>query len=556
MILEWLGLDRLGSTPSGTKNPRQWLVDWISGDPTFSGEQVNEATALSVGAVRACVSLIAEAVATLPLHVYERLRDGDKQRAVDHPVDRLLSNQPNPDCSAFTWREALMGHLLTYGNAYAEVDWSLLPDIPAHLWLRSPHPSKTKPIRQDDGSLAYELRNEHGHLEATAPAKDMLHVPGLGFDGVMGYSVVQHGRQSIGIAKGVDRYVGDFLARDCKPGGIISVPDYLKPESYERTKASFNQNDERHRIQLLEGGATYAAVQLSPADVQLVEARRLSVEDVCRLFHVPLPLVQLYTSGMGYSSVVELNRAFAVYTLSPWLRRLEAELNRKILRPPYFCEFSTQALMQADHQARGEYYRTLVSAGVMTINEVRRLENLNAIGPEGDRRLYPLNSIPADRVDDYFDSKIAKNTTPSPSGSAPGSSGDLARHQADMRLLADVFRRSIGREIGGAKRAARRPDSFMRELTSFYDRHSEWLAETLWPVVSSVVAGGARPFGTTDIETIVSTLVRRHVAESKEALLTAAECLPHQLADAVQKVTSDWKEHRSTTPSLDTDYAD
>ena len=543
MILEWLGLDRLGSTPSGTKNPRQWLVDWISGDPTFSGEQVNEATALSVGAVRACVSLIAEAVATLPLHVYERLRDGDKQRAVDHPVDRLLSNQPNPDCSAFTWREALMGHLLTYGNAYAEVDWSLLPDIPAHLWLRSPHPSKTKPIRQDDGSLAYELRNEHGHLEATAPAKDMLHVPGLGFDGVMGYSVVQHGRQSIGIAKGVDRYVGDFLARDCKPGGIISVPDYLKPESYERTKASFNQNDERHRIQLLEGGATYAAVQLSPADVQLVEARRLSVEDVCRLFHVPLPLVQLYTSGMGYSSVVELNRAFAVYTLSPWLRRLEAELNRKILRPPYFCEFSTQALMQADHQARGEYYRTLVSAGVMTINEVRRLENLNAIGPEGDRRLYPLNSIPADRVDDYFDSKIAKNNTSS--GSASGSSGNPALRPQLRRLLADVLTRHLTRDGKAAMSAAKKPQHFLSWMDGYFRRGSQFLAQEVAPVIEGFLALGDRVFGHTAMEPAVLALVERVVDDSRQALLQAAECQPRDLAARVAECVESWPETRA-----------
>jgi len=545
MIVEKIlsGIRQLSSTPSGTKNPRQWLVDWITGDPTFSGERVNEETALAVGAVRACVSLIAEAVATLPLHVYERLRDGDKQRAADHPVDRLLSSQPNPDCSAFTWREALMGHLLTYGNAYAEIDWSLMPDIPAHLWLRSPHPSRTKPDRTDDGALVYELRNEQGQLETTAPAKDMLHVPGLGFDGVMGYSVIRHGKQAIGIAKGVDRYVGDFLARDCKPGGIISVPDYLKPESYERTKASFNQNDERHRIQLLEGGATYAAVQLSPADVQLVEARRLSVEDVCRLFHVPLPLVQLYTSGMGYSSVVELNRAFAVYTLSPWLRRLEAELNRKILRPPYFCEFSTQALMQADHQARGEYYRTLVSAGVMTINEVRRLENLNAIGPEGDRRLYPLNSIPADRVDDYFDSKIAKNNTSS--GSASGSSGNPALRPQLRRLLADVLTRHLTRDGKAAMSAAKKPQHFLSWMDGYFRRGSQFLAQEVAPVIEGFLALGDRVFGHTAMEPAVLALVERVVDDSRQALLQAAECQPRDLAARVAECVESWPETRA-----------
>ena len=533
----------LSSTPSGTKNPRQWLIDWTWGGPaTEAGVHVSAETALTCAAVKSCVALLSETVAGLPCHVYERLPNGDKRHAADHPLDLVLNRTGNDETSAFNLRETLMGHVLLWGNAFAEIDLALAGNARA-LWQRDPRPSRTKPVRGDDGRIYYECRDENGTVELTAEPRHIFHLAGLGFDGLVGYSPITHGRQSIGTLVGAEKYAAQFFGRDCRPAGIVTVPDYLKPEAYERTKASFNQNDERHRIQLLEGGATFAATQMDPGQVQLVEARRLGVEDIARIFRVPLPLLQHYQSGMAYASVVELDRAFVVHTIAPWCKRWEAEINRKLLSPPFFAEHVLQAFLQGDHGGRAEMYRVLWNIGAMSTNDILRKENMNGIGPEGDRRFVPLNTVPLDRVDDLIDAKIAKATAPS--GSASGSSGNPALRPQLRRLLADVLTRHLTRDGKAAMSAAKKPQHFLSWMDGYFRRGSQFLAQEVAPVIEGFLALGDRVFGHTAMEPAVLALVERVVDDSRQALLQAAECQPRDLAARVAACVESWPETRA-----------
>jgi len=387
---------------SGTAAPEKWLVDWVTqGSRTSSGERINESTALTCAAVYAANRVLAETMATLPPSIFRHLPGGGHAPAPDHPVHRILHDEPNPECSSFIWRETLQGHLGTWGNGYAEIQRAF-NQMPVSLWQRSPKPHHTRPKRRDDvdGKIWYQCRSDAGE-ESWIKAENMFHVPGFGFDGLVGYSPISLMREPIGVNKAAERYAGELFANDARPNGYLTIPEGLSEDAYERTKKGFNESGSehgsRHKTHLLEGGATFAASQMNPEDVQMIEARRFGIEEIARAYRIAPPLLQDLTHGT-FSNITELGRQFIVYTMMPWIKRWEHEINRKLLTPEFFCKFNTYAFMQGDPEKEALYLTKQFMMGVVTINDVLELHDQNPIGPEGDVRFVPRNLMPLEQA--------------------------------------------------------------------------------------------------------------------------------------------------------------
>jgi len=528
---------------SGFADPERWLVDWASGgEATASGERINEQTALTCAAVKACVTILAETVAALPLQVFERLPNGDKRLAVERPEYRILHDEPNSDTSAYSFRETLQGHLGTYGNAYAEIERAYDGTTPMALWQRSPKPEHTKPVRGPDGKIEYRCRSETGY-EVTVPGRDMLHIPGFGFDGLVGYNPVRHLREPIGKSKAAERYGAELFANDATATGHYTHPSRMSQDAYERLTRDLGDGSlhgKRHRNRILEEGMEFAASSMNPEDVQMIEALRFSVEDIARAYRIPLHLLQQLQSGSSYASIVELGREFIVYTMMPWFKRWEGQLNRRVLRQPFFCEFNYAAFMQGDPPTRGEFYWKLWQMGVVTQNDVARRENMNGIGPEGDVRFVPANMVPlqvAIAGGGVKETPPTKEPKPDEQQSEEGEDEDLSRQlqtrlaslEAELRSTAeglaldfqdtrcrtseriekigrdvDTLRRGIGRcearagavfldasrrmraiEANAARRWARHPESFLRRMDEFYCRHEIRCRDAFGPAVEA-----------------------------------------------------------------------
>jgi len=542
---------------SGTASPESWLVDWVSdGGPTAAGERISERTALACAAVKACVLILSETVACLPLPVYERRPNGDKRLATDHPVYALLNREANGECDGYRFRETLQGHLGTFGNGYAEIERAY-DRTPVALWQRSPKPSATKPYRGEDGQLWYHLRDDT--LEADVRDRDMIHVAGFGFNGLVGYSPIRHLKEPIGNAKAAERYAGELFANDARASGYFTHPGKLSQPAYDRLKENLtgDLHGRRHRKQVLEEGMTYAAESMSPKDVQMIDARRLGAEDIARAYRIPLHLLQLFMQGVSsYASIVELGREFLTYTMLPWFKRWEGELNRKLLLPPYFCEFNQTAFLQADPKARGEFYWRLWQMGAIDANSILRRENMNGIGDEGDVRFVPVNMQPLkhalagppkppspapddpeddggedDEEDDRDgkkggDGKIAPPSVPSAPSVVPPPPSPADALEAFFR---DAQTRMVRREHLAAQRWTREPGRYTTRLDAFLAKHRDVVTEALRPVIDA----GYRPLADLPGHEQLGRLVDEHLARSRALLLELAECPAGELADSL-----------------------
>jgi HK97 family phage portal protein len=384
---------------SGTVNPERWMVDWITqGRKTSSGETINESTALTCAAVYAANRVLGETLACLPLDVFRNLPNGGKEPAPNLRQQRMLHDEPNKETTSFIFRETLQVHLGTWGNGYAEIQRSF-DGTPQALWQRSPKPQHTKPVRRDDvdGEIWYQLHDDVG-TETWVKAENMFHVPGLGFDGLIGYSPISLMKDPIGVNKAAERYAGELFANDARPNGYITMPagPAMNDKAYERTKKAFQSGSERgsrHKLQILEGGATYATAQMNPEDVQMIEARKFGIEEIARVYRIPPPLLQDLTHGT-FSNVTELGRQFIKFTMLPWIKRWQEEINRKLLPPDHFAKFNTRAFLQGDPKQEAEFATKMFMMGESTVNEIRELHDKNPIGPDGDVHFVPANLIP------------------------------------------------------------------------------------------------------------------------------------------------------------------
>lgn len=362
------------------------LYELLAGSPAASGVAVNEASAMRVTAVYACVRLIAGAIASLPLAVYRRTDEGRER--VRNDLWWLLNEQPCPTVSAAVFWEYLLAQMLLSGDALAEIERGRGGAIRELI----PLDSRAVGIRNVSGRLRYEFFRDGQWLGRDQD--DILHIPGFGFDGTRGMSVIRHAaREAIGLALAAEAFSSRFFASGAHPDVALKVPGKMTQEQIDNLRRIWaSKYGGAHNASLpivLTEGTDLKEVTLSAQDSQLIEARRFQVADIARAFGVPPHMVGETDKSTSWGSGIEQQGiGFVQYTLAPHLNRIEQEINRKCFRTErLFVEFNVEGLLRGDSKARAEYYTRALGGtqnpAWMTPNEIRQLENLPPLAGGG-----------------------------------------------------------------------------------------------------------------------------------------------------------------------------
>ena len=364
-----------------------------------SGKLVTERSAMQMTAVYACVRILSEAIAGLPLHMYRYKEDGGKEKAIDHPLYLLLHDEPNPEMSSFVFRETLMTHLLLWGNAYAQIIRNGKGEIIALYPLM---PNKMTVSRDENGRLYYtyqksleELPKDNRQTVVLDPA-DVLHIPGLGFDGLVGYSPIAMAKNAIGLAIATEEYGSKFFANGASPSGVLEHPGTIKdPERLrESWQNTFGGSHNSNKIAVLEEGLKFSPISISPNEAQFLETRKYQINEIARIFRVPPHMVGDLEKS-SFSNIEQQSLEFVKYTLDPWVVRWEQALRRVLLskeeKAEYFFKFNVDGLLRGDYQSRMSGYAVGIQNGFMSPNDARRLEEMDLIPDELGGNLYMTN---------------------------------------------------------------------------------------------------------------------------------------------------------------------
>lgn len=367
---------------------------------TTSGKPVNERTAMQTTAVYACVRILAEAVASLPLHVYEYQDDGGKKLVHDHPLYYLLHDEPNPEMTSFVFRETLMSHLLIWGNAYAQI---IRDGAGRVLGLYPLLPDKMDVQRDDRGNIYYvysrnsdenPMFKEYGDIRLKA--EDVLHIPGLGFDGLIGYSPIAMAKNAVGMTLACEKYGASFFANGANPGGVLEHPGVLKDPSKVRESwnSVYRGVNNAHKIAVLEEGMKYQQIGIPPEEAQFLETRKFQINEIARLYRIPPHMVGDLDKS-SFSNIEQQSLEFVKYTLDPWVIRWEQSLQRSLLLPgekgKYFIKLNVDGLLRGDYQSRMNGYAVGRQNGWFSANDIREMENMNPIPDEQGGNLYLIN---------------------------------------------------------------------------------------------------------------------------------------------------------------------
>ncbi|MBP0970279.1 MAG: phage portal protein [Oscillospiraceae bacterium] len=380
-----------------------------------SGKNVNERSAMQMTAVYACVRILSEAVAGLPLHLYRYNKDGGKEKAMDHPLYGLLHDEPNPEMTSFVFRETLMTHLLLWGNAYAQIIRNGKGEI---LALYPLMPNKMQVDRNDKGQLFYTYsrsRDEANSKDSSTVVlkpDDVLHIPGLGFDGLVGYSPIAMAKNAIGMAIACEEFGAKFFANGASPSGVLEHPGILKDPEKVRTSwnTAYGGSSNAHKVAVLEEGMKYTPISISPNEAQFLETRKFQINEIARIFRVPPHMVGDLEKS-SFSNIEQQSLEFVKYTLDPWVIRWEQSLSRALFskdeKRSYFFKFNVEGLLRGDYQSRMTGYATARQNGWMSANDIRELENLDRIPSEdgGDLYLVNGNMLPLEKAGAAYESK-------------------------------------------------------------------------------------------------------------------------------------------------------
>jgi HK97 family phage portal protein len=536
--------------------PAQWFIDFLTGNPGGErGTIVNEFTALNYAALYSCVSLIAQTVASLPLKVYRRRKDGGQDEAADRPEYARLQVEFNPNTSAMSGREAGLGHLLTWGNSYCQIVRNRAPSRDV-IRLQPLGPDIVCPGLNDRQELEYEVYNrESGKVEATLRRDEVLHVAGFGFDAMVGYSTVKVAKSVIRTGMSQDREAERFATRGFRPPGAIKMPlgkkfaDEQQAMKFRNTFRKLHATEDGSlNILILEDGTEWVNLGIDPESAQLLESRKFSPQEIASIYHVPphmAGLVEKVTSwGTG---IEEMTIGFVVYCLLPIIRRIEQEYNRKFFGDSgeLFCEHVLSGLLRGDSLKQAQAIQIYMNLGLLTVNEARRILGWNPV-KGGNIRYYPLNMGRVDENGDDIPALAAVDPgAPTPAKqhpqkqpeqqSARSSAHDPVKLAVSLRkAIVAAAGRCLRKEAAEAVKAARKPESFLAWVDAFYDKHAEMLEENMTPLVEAwAEAFGSCPY-----------LPSVHIGRSRADLLMAAGCRATELVASIEKLTERWTSER------------
>ena len=409
-----------------------------------SGKHVNERSAMQMTAVYSCVRILSEAVAGLPLHLYQYAADGGKAKALDHPLYRLLHDEPNPEMTSFIFRETLMTHLLLWGNAYAQIIRNGKGEV---LGLYPLMPAKMTVDRDARGALFYRYQRTNedspglGKTETVyLDPHDVLHIPGLGFDGLVGYSPIAMARNAIGMAIACEEYGAKFFANGANPGGVLEHPGTIKDPAKVRESwnSVYQGSGNSHRIAVLEEGLHFNPISISNEQAQFLETRKFQINEIARIFRVPPHMVGDLEKS-SFSNIEEQSLEFLKYTLGPWVIRWEQALARALFteaeKPRMFFKFNVDGLLRGDYVSRMNGYATGRQNGWMSANDIRSLENLDPIPEDEGGNLFLVNGNMCKLRDagSAYQGQPAEGEPTEPDSAAPPYQPDETPEQAEEK---------------------------------------------------------------------------------------------------------------------------
>lgn len=367
--------------------------------PTAAGKTVNERSAMQLTAVYACVRILAEAVAGLPLHMYRCGKNGSKEKAVEHPLYFLLHDEPNPEMTSFVFRETLMTQLLLYGNCYCQI----IRDGRGQVVALYPLMPNQMSVDRDEKGQIYYTYVRSGEEAATMNSgtvyllpEDVLHIPALGFDGLVGYSPIAMAKNTIGMGLACEEYGAKFLANGAAPSGVLEHSGTVKDISRlrESWNAIYGGSKNAGKVAILEEGMHYSPISISSNEAQFLETRKFQVDEIARIFHVPPHMIGDLERST-FSNIEQQSLEFVKYTMNPWVCRWEQALTRSLLSPrekrKYCIKFNVDVLLRGDYQSRMNGYAVGRQNGWMSANDIRELENLDRIPAEQGGDLYLVN---------------------------------------------------------------------------------------------------------------------------------------------------------------------
>lgn len=402
-----MGIFKKRDGPKETRSSQQ-LQDFIKGvDIDFvgncnAGVSVDELKSLQTSAVYACVKILAESVASLPLHLYKKGKNGKNEFATEHPLYTCLYEIPNEEMTSFEFRETMMTSLLLWGNAYARIIRK--QGHVTELWYLKP---QYMTVERDaiSGKIKYTYSDDITNKTYVYKPSQILHIKGLSLDGLKGLSPIAQAREAVGLSLAAEEYGSKFFGNGARPGGVLEHPGILKDP--EKLRQSWNQvyqgTKNSHKIAVLEEGMKYHTIGIAPEDAQFLETRKYQVNEICRIFRVPPHLVGDLDRAT-FSNIEHQSIEFVQHTVRPWLVRWEQEISRSLLteeeRTLYFAKFNVDGLLRGDYKSRMEGYAVGRQNGWLSINDIRKLEDMPLVPEEqgGDDYLVNGNMIPAKQV--------------------------------------------------------------------------------------------------------------------------------------------------------------
>jgi HK97 family phage portal protein len=346
------------------------------------------------------VRILAEAIASLPLHIYKYKEGGGKELVYDHPLYTILHDEPNPEMTSFVFRETLMSHLLIWGNAYAQI---IRDGAGRVLGLYPLLPNQMDVDRDEHGRLVYTYSrqsDENPNFKVTGDIKlrseDVLHIPGLGFDGLVGYSPIAMAKNAVGMTLACEEYGASFFANGANPGGVLEHPGILKDPSKVRESwnSVYRGTNNAHKIAVLEEGMKYQQIGIPPEEAQFLETRKFQLNEIARLYRIPPHMVGDLDRST-FSNIEQQSLEFVKYTLDPWVIRWEQSLQKALLLPGekgnYFIKLNVDGLLRGDYESRMNGYSVGRQNGWFSANDIREMEDMNPIPDEEGGNLYLIN---------------------------------------------------------------------------------------------------------------------------------------------------------------------
>ena len=553
-------------------------LDSDSGE-TYAGKDVNEVLALNVSAVWCAVQNISQTIASLPFKLYQRQGNG-KRPYPAHPLYSVLHDQPNEQMSAFIWRERMMHHLLSWGNHYSEILRDPTTERVIALWPFN-NPSKMK-VENQGGRIVYAYKEGAGK-EKVFPAERVLHIPGLGFDGRIGYSVISMQRQTLGAALAADEYAARTM-RNPIPSLVLKHPARFHDREAgaknirSAWEKAYGGPDKAGKMVILEEGMDLETIGLSPEDMQLLSTRVFYIQEIARWFNMP-PHKLKEMSHATYSNIEHQQIEYVQDTIRPWLVRIETEIHRQCLtdyeRKQFFAEHTMDALLRGDAESRNKAYAVMRQNGVINANDWRAWENLNPIpGKAGKTYWMPMNMVDASSEPEPV--KVSpQNELPEKEEKAQAIPEQRTiRSIAERKKLAEAYRERfrsaartiIKKDVRNVKKIARAAFSERNKL-DFDNKIDDYFlgnyafvrrqigavywsyAEDIYPVAAREV-NSDEPMGEryqAEVDKFIDNTSSRYISEGRNEIKKLAQKAIDEETDpieAVDKRMEEWEEKK------------